>query len=378
MNYRCHSEGSIRTTKRAGAAVLGTLLLFGCAGIGFSDVAPRIAEPVPTVPSFASRYFVADDGAHLPLRVWLPAGRVKATILALHGFNDYLNAFDGPAADWTRDGIAVFAYDQRGFGRAPDRGLWPGTWRLDEDMANASRLVAARYPGVPHYILGESMGGAVAITGATGSVGAERPVTDGLILAAPAVLGRSTMNLFERAALWIAYHFVPSMTLTGRGLHILASDNIAMLRALARDPLVIKATRVEAIEGLVTLMDQALAAAPRLDRRLLLLYGQHDALIPREPVQLFIAALPRATAPGRTIAWYPAGYHLLLRDLDAELVRTDIASWVLHPEAALPSGDGHVAGRPFAARDHRPRYLTLRRRSRGLQPQLERQPAGSA
>jgi len=341
----------METTTRPAAALL-SVLLFGCAGIGFSDLAPRIDKPVPTVPSLASRYFVADDGVHLPLRVWLPAGPVKATILALHGFNDYLNAFDGPAADWARDGIAVFAYDQRGFGKAPDRGLWPGTWRLDEDMADASRLVAARYPGVPHYIVGESMGGAVAITGAAGSVGAQRPVADGLILAAPAIWGRSTMNLFERAALWTAYHFVPNMTLTGRGLHILASDNIPMLRALARDPLVIKATRVDAIEGLVNLMDRALAAAPRLDRRLLLLYGQRDELIPRQPVQLFIAALPRATTDARTIARYPAGYHLLLRDLDAELVRTDVASWVLHPGAPLPSGDDHVGGRPLAGTDH--------------------------
>ena len=269
-------------------------------------------------------------------------------MLALHGFNDYSNAFAGPAADWTRDGIAVFAYDQRGFGRAPDRGLWPGTWRLDEDMANASRFVAARYPGVPHYILGESMGGAVAISGATGSVGAHRPVADGLILAAPAIWGRSTMDLFERAALWIAYQLVPSMTLTGHGLHIIASDNIPMLRALGRDPLVIKATRIDAIEGLVNLMDRALAAAPRLDGPLLLLYGQHDELIPRKPVQLFIAALPRAAADAQTIARYPAGYHLLLRDLDAELVRTDVASWVLHPGAPLPSGDGHAGGRPPA------------------------------
>ncbi|HUH93306.1 MAG TPA: lysophospholipase [Casimicrobiaceae bacterium] len=342
----------MRTTTRAAATLLSVLLLSGCAGIGFSDVAPRIAEPAPTAPSFARGYLVADDGAHLPLRVWLPAGRVKATILALHGFNDYLNAFDGPAADWTRDGIAVFAYDQRGFGRAPDRGLWPGTWRLDEDMANASRLVAARYPGVPHYILGESMGGAVAITGAAGSVGAQRPVADGLILAAPALWGRSTMNLFERAALWTAYHFVPSMTLTGHGLHILASDNIPMLHALARDPLVIKATRVDAIEGLVNLMDRALAAAPRLDSRLLLLYGQHDELIPREPVQRFIAGLPRAMAAARTIAWYPAGYHLLLRDLDAKVVRTDVANWALHPGAPLPSGDGHAAGRSGSGTEH--------------------------
>jgi len=54
---------------------------------------------------------------------------VKAVILALHGFNDYANAFDGPGEIWAKEGIVTYAYDQRGFGAAPERGLWPGHWR---------------------------------------------------------------------------------------------------------------------------------------------------------------------------------------------------------------------------------------------------------
>ncbi|MGH7091345.1 MAG: lysophospholipase [Stellaceae bacterium] len=337
------------TRLRAGLCLAAFLMLGGCAGIGFSDLAPASPFAVPTTPALATRYFVAEDGAHLPLRVWLPQGPVVATILALHGFNDYSNAFEKPATEWTKHGIAVFAYDQRGFGQAPGRDLWPGAWRLDQDMAIASRLVANRYPGVPHYILGESMGGAVAITGAAGTAGAARPLADGLILVAPAVWGRTTMNLFERAALWTAYHLAPNMTFTGQGLHILASDNIPMLRALARDPLVIKATRVDAIEGLVNLMDRALASAPMLHQRLFLLYGEHDELIPREPIQLFIDALPRAATGGRMIAWYPHGYHMLLRDLDAALVIKDVASWAVDPDAPLPSGDDRRVRRLMAA-----------------------------
>ncbi len=68
-------------------------------------------------------------------------------------------------------------------------------------------------------------------------------------------------------ALWIGARLMPGLTLTGRGLGIKPSDNIAMLRALSRDPLVIKETRVDTIYGLVNLMDAALAAAPRLARQ---------------------------------------------------------------------------------------------------------------
>ena len=50
-------------------------------------------------------------------------------------------------------------------------------------------------PRVPLYLLGESMGGAVAVVAMTGESGTRPPDVDGVILAAPAVWGRSTMDL---------------------------------------------------------------------------------------------------------------------------------------------------------------------------------------
>jgi alpha-beta hydrolase superfamily lysophospholipase len=331
-------------------ALIVVLALAGCAGLGLGPLPPRTT--LPTEPKLATDAFLSDDGARLPLRLWLPPdGHVKATILALHGFDDYSNAFAAPAAEWARHGIATYAYDQRGFGQAPDRGHWVGTRRLDQDVAIASRLVASINPGVPHYILGESMGGAVAITAAAGTAGAERPVDDGLILAAPAVWGRQAMNIFERAALWTAYYAFPDLELTGQGLGILPSDNLAMLRRLARDPLVIKETRVEAIHGLVDLMDMALASAPRLKEPLLFLYGEHDELIPAEPVKMFLSALPKSTMAESRVALYPDGYHMLLRDLEGPMVVHDVESWTLDPVAPLPSGDDRSGARTIAARD---------------------------
>jgi acylglycerol lipase len=325
-------------------ALLALAVALGLAGCSGLPRQPAVTL-APVAPELTPGFFRAEDGARLPLRVTLPQGPVKATILAVHGFNDYSNAFAGPAAAWAKDGIATYAYDQRGFGAAPDRGFWVGAQRLDEDLAQMSRLVAERHPGVPHFILGESMGGAVVMTAATGSAGADLPVDDGLILAAPAVWGRDSMNVFERVALWTADEVAPGMTLTGQGLHIMPSDNIAMLRALSRDPLVIKETRVDTIKGLVDLMDLAVVAAPRLTGRLLVLYGGHDEIIPAEPVRLMIAALPQ----GRSrIAWYRDGYHMLLRDLDAPLVLADIESWIADAAAPLPSGADRAAPRIVA------------------------------
>ena len=206
----------------------------------------RAVAPDPkSAPRFTGSEFIAADGQRLPLRTWLPAGPVKAVILALHGFNDYSRAFAAPGKAWASDGIATYAYDQRGFGAAPERGLWPGRAALAADAATACKVLRRRYPGVPLYLLGESMGGAVAVVAMTGESGTPIPEVDGIILTAPAVWGRSTMDLAERVALWIGVRLMPGLTLTGQSLHILASDNIPMLRALGRDPLVIKETRVD-------------------------------------------------------------------------------------------------------------------------------------
>jgi len=316
--------------------VLVALILAACAG---QPGGPPVETIGTASPFISGDTLIMDDGAKLPLRAWLPAGKPRAVIVALHGFNDYSNAFDGPAKDWVKHGVATYAYDQRGFGKAPERGHWAGTWRLDADLAEATRVIRARYPGVPLYALGESMGGAVVITAVAGAAGAPRPQVDGIVLVAPAVWGRVTMSMFERIGLWTGGTLFPGLELTGRGLDITPSDNRPMLRALARDPLVIKATRVDTVKGLVDLMDMALAAAPKIAKvPMLLLYGQHDDIVPHTPTRLFITDLNEPERAESQIALYEHGYHMLLRDLDARIVITDVAAWIGDHRAGLPSG----------------------------------------
>lgn len=327
------------------AAVSALVLTAAC--VGPSPTGP-LAQPGSVAPAITASTFVADDGTQLPLKSWVPEGQPKAVILALHGFNDYSNAFQDSGETWAKDGIATFAYDQRGFGAAPDHGLWAGAPRMATDAVEAASLLRKRYPGVPLYVLGESMGGALAVVAETGYEGTAALRVDGLILEGPAVWGRDTMTVPERVALWIGDRVFPGLKVSGRGLGIMPSDNMEMLRALGRDPLVIKETRIAAIKGLVDLMDDALAAAPKLHAPMLFLYGDHDELIPRESTRKFLALLP-ADEP-RRVAFYPKGYHMLLRDLGAEVVRRDVEAWVANPEIALPSGADRHAEEMLAAK----------------------------
>lgn len=320
-------------------------LLAGCVSANSVEDLPPLklaaAGPLAALPAprLEADRLIAADGAALPLRHWLPQGAPKAVILALHGFNDYSNAFAIPGAAWAKRGVATYAYDQRGFGAAPGRGRWAGERRLVEDAATALWLLHQRYPGVPVYLLGESMGGAVAILAASGRAGVPVPATDGVILVAPAVWGRQTMTLIERVGLWLA-DLMPAVEWSPDLLpvRIQPSDNIPMLRALGADPLVIKDTRADAVNGLVDLMSAALNAGPWFDAPALLLYGERDQVVPRAPVARFAASLPRRARTTQRLALYPRGYHMLLRDLDGPLLIADVAAWIDAPGAPLPSG----------------------------------------
>ena len=323
---------------KQGAAILLGFLLAACAPHML-----RVGDPVyePHIEWTSPPQAVMADGARLPMLVF-EAEKPHAVILALHGFNDYSNAFaaPGPGPWLAEQGITLVAIDQRGFGRAPGRGLWAGDGHMAEDAAEVGTLLRRKYPGLPLYLMGESMGGAVAMRTMALPV---PPDVDGLILSAPAVWGWQQLNEAYAAVLWSAAHLVPSMTLTGRSLEIWPSDNIEMLRALGRDPLVIKETRIDTIYGLVGLMDSAYDAAPRIRKPILLLYGAKDEIVPAPAVAEALAEM-RAAGEDVKAACYLEGYHMLLRDLGRETVWRDILAWIAEKNDPLPSAQDRRLG----------------------------------
>ena len=306
------------------------LLVAACTGLPRYGVA---LPPLPPALMHADDAFTMGDGARLPVRTWLPPGPPRAILLALHGFNDSRDAWEIPAGRFTDAGIAVFAPDQRGFGAAPMRGFWPGATALADDAASMLRQLRARYPGTKVFAMGESMGGAVLMTLAARP---DAPPVDGWVLLSPAVWGRQQMGAALSGGLWLVSGLLPSLSVTGSEvpLRVMASDNRDALIRLARDPLTIRRTRFDALRGLTDLMDLAQAAAPRLQGRVLALYGARDTLVPEDATARAWSRMPA----GVRFALYPTGYHLLLRDLGRAAPINDVLAWMGDDGAWLPSG----------------------------------------
>jgi len=324
--------------------------LAGIAGLGLVACRPVVQTPgVPpqgfTGPSFSpagsgTGVFTSFDGTRLPMQTWSAIGahgdpiEPWAVIVALHGMNDYAEAFVLPAPYWAAQGITTYAYDQRGFGRAPDRGVWGGVDLMTQDLRTAVALARAAHPKAVIAVVGESMGGAVAIAAFASD---DPPAADRLVLASPAVWGWDAQPITYRAALWLTAHIAPSSRVEAPDWlvrHIFASDNIEELRRMGRDRNMIFRTRADTIYGLVSLMQQARDDLGRVRVPVLYQYGAHDQIIPKDAA--FYAA--RHLKPTDHSAYYPNGYHLLTRDLGRQVVLDDIIAFIRNPSAPAPSG----------------------------------------
>ena len=295
------------------------------------------AGPPTTAPALLADTLVMPDGARLPLVAWLPEGPPRAVLLAVHGLNDRAANFmaeSGP--ELAAAGLAVYAYDQRGFGGAPHPGLWSGTASLVADAREAARLIRARHPGLNLALLGESLGAGVVVLAATAP---GPPVADRIILSAPSLWGRAAMPGVMRGGLWLAERLIPRVGFPGTAGGIAASDNQEALLRWGRDPLTLKITRVDLLSGVVDMMDQVVGAVPGCcGVPTLVLVGAQDKVVPPAIARRALRTLPQEGPAAPRVAYYPAGWHLLLRDLQRDVVARDILAWIADSAGPLPSG----------------------------------------
>jgi alpha-beta hydrolase superfamily lysophospholipase len=107
---------------------------------------------------------------NLPLYTWqVPSAAPKAVIVTIHGVTLHGGVFDKLATALAEDGYLVVSPDLRGFGRwylgnntfVPD-----GAVSFYKSRADLIRLLAAlkdKYAGLPIFLIGESLGGNLAL-----------------------------------------------------------------------------------------------------------------------------------------------------------------------------------------------------------------------
>ena len=275
------------------------------------------------------------------LRSWQPEGVPRAVVIALHSHGDHHQAFEHWAGWFNARGIALYSYDQAGFGRRANAGRWPGHEQLEKELADTVDAIRKHYD-VPLFLLGESLSAAVAI-----NVASERPAGDiaGLILAAPAIREGIPMRLGWNLLIGSAATLAP-----GYVLEVNRDANDPRFygpsaRRLATDDLVHRRVRMEAYWGLIKLADRASERIRHIRQPALLMYGGNDTSVPAESIRRGVAHLRQVTDV--RYHFYPEGIHLLLQSAMWRTYASDLEDWL--EEQLRSTGSDALQGKQLAA-----------------------------
>jgi alpha-beta hydrolase superfamily lysophospholipase len=264
----------------------------------------------------------AADGLGLYGQAWMPP-RARAVIALVHGIAEHAGRYAFLAERANRREFGVVAVDLRGHGRSPGERSYVerfDDYLLDVDalLTKAQELAA----GGPVFLMGHSMGGAIALRWLTQR---DRPVAGVVLSSAALKIGGDVPRLLVALAPLLS-RWLPHL----RGTRLdpaLISRDPAQVAAYVNDPLVsLKAPPARTGAELLKVMAANRAAASGVTHAAYLFHGEADRLTDpagsREIFELW-------GGPDRSLRLWPGSRHETLNDFDREAVASELLDWLL-------------------------------------------------
>ncbi len=306
---------------------LAALGLAGCAAPAWLPLRPLAAVAPSGGVIHSTGTFQGRGGVALFEQSWRPEAPPRAVLVAMHGLKDHSSRYGDFAHRLVARGFAVHAFDMRGHGHSSGRRATLDSFDdLTGDLALFMDRVRQRDPGVPVFLLGHSVGGAIV----TLYTLERRPDLAGLIVLAPAL--RVDRMPLEAAATPIAAALMPNFPVVNTPDEDFSRDP-AVVREMANDPLVYHSVGpARTAAALVDAIGHIWERADTLDVPVLGLHGTVDRLTdPRGTAAL----IRRARTRDRTLLLYRGLVHDLIHEPEREQVMSDIERWL----------DEHLASR---------------------------------
>ena len=299
-------------------------------------------------------HFPSSDGVHQihGLR-WLPQDQTpRATVQLVHGISEYIGRYDAFARFLTDHGFAVAGHDHLGHGgTALDKSEYgffsdkDGWDYLVRDVKTLHDDLDSRFPGVPHFLLGHSMGSFVARTYLI-----EHPGTvDGCLLLgtgqeAPALVAFGKAVSGALCRLRGNRHHSPLVTALSLGAYNAQvrpartgadwiSRDTAVVDAYVSDPLCRFVPTVgmfrDMMGGLQRISDSKGLAKMDPDTPVGIFSGDADPVGGRgKGVRTVEGFFRRAGCRDLTVKLYPGARHELLNETNREKVFADLLTWL--------------------------------------------------
>eukprot|EP00058_Branchiostoma_floridae_P003116 XP_002588604.1 hypothetical protein BRAFLDRAFT_251341 [Branchiostoma floridae] len=273
-------------------------------------------------------HIVNSDGQYLYCRTWEPTQKLRALPFLSHGRGSHCGVL-GPilAQLLNNHGFLVFGHDHVGHGQSEGERLCVENFDiLARDILQHVDVMRARYPDVPIFLLGHSMGGCAATIAAC-----KRPGQfAGMVLTSPAIENAYTRSYFLWALALFGSKVFPNMERGVGDSGRLTKDKEKVDMYMA-DPLAVKSggTVRQAVKFLYGMLATQ-RLIPELDCPFLVhvLHGEDDEIA---DVSGSWKLHHQARSQDKEIKIYPNCRHVLLLEIpeDSEMVKQDILDWFL-------------------------------------------------
>ncbi|KAL4670434.1 hypothetical protein H8957_010579 [Semnopithecus entellus] len=296
-------------------------------------------------------HLVNADGQYLFCRYWKPTGTPKALIFVSHGAGEHCGRYEELAQMLMGLDLLVFAHDHVGHGQSEGERMVVSDFHVFvRDVLQHVDSMQKDYPGLPVFLLGHSMGGAIAILTA-----AERPGHfAGMVLISPLVLANPesattfkdysgilkhsmekasrTLRFWIPSPFWVLAAKVLNLVLPNLSLGPIDSSvlsrNKTEVDIYNSDPLICRAgLKVCFGIQLLNAVSRVERALPKLTVPFLLLQGSADRLCDSKGAYLLMES---AKSQDKTLKIYEGAYHVLHKELPevTNSVFHEINMWV--------------------------------------------------
>ncbi|XP_008566705.1 PREDICTED: monoglyceride lipase isoform X1 [Galeopterus variegatus] len=303
-------------------------------GLEDPSTMPEESSPRQTpqsVPYQDLPHLINADGQYLFCRYWKPTGTPKALLFVSHGAGEHCGRYDELAQMLIGLDLLVFAHDHVGHGQSEGERMVVSDFHVFvRDVLQHVDIMQKEYPGLPVFLLGHSMGGAIVILTA-----AERPGHfSGMVLISPLVLANpESATTFKVLAAKVLNLVLPNMSLGPIDSSVL-SRNKTEVDIYNSDPLICRAgLKVCFGIQLLNAVSRVERALPKLTLPFLLLQGSADRLCDSKGAYLLMES---AKSQDKTLKIYEGAYHVLHKELPevTNSVFHEINMWVSQRTAA--------------------------------------------
>ena len=261
-------------------------------------------------------------GIDLYAQGWLPETAPRAVIVVSHGLAEHGGRYETLAGELVQRDYAVYAIDHRGHGRSSGpRANIERFSHLVSDFCAFTGRCAREHLDTPVFMLGHSMGGAVAFASALRLQHTLR----GLVLSAPALATDQKVPPLQEMFVRFLSVVAPNTGALALPANAVSRDPSVVARYEA-DPLVHhKAIPARTLVELLGAMQGFPASAHELRLPTLVLHGTADTLVP------LAATRPVYQAFGtrdRVVKLYDGLYHEVFNEPERERVTADLFRWL--------------------------------------------------